>query len=220
MAASQFWGPTDARGHPFSIRGFKALPTMTPTVDTPRLGSPTPGEHPMGCEVTWPKGPGMASRDRGPHHLWERWVSPGPCTPTYPHPPPPVCCRVPAMVGRAADNPWQGWARRQGGRRKEQPPAAAPGSCVLALPHAPSRHRGHCCQGPTCRGYLCHRGKRPREPSRGGCSHTGSGARPCPGLQVTFHPRQRPGAPGCAKGPHGAAAANAGDGAQPSSRII
>lgn len=43
---------------------------LDPMVDTPRLRSPEPGKHPMGCQVTWAKDPGMASGDRGPQHLW------------------------------------------------------------------------------------------------------------------------------------------------------
>lgn len=95
----------------------------------------------MVCKATWPNGPGTVWGDRGHQHLWERWVSPGPCTPIHP----PACCWVPATLGRSSDNPWQGLAHRRGGRRKEQPPTAASGSAPATLPRHSSP--GTCVQG-------------------------------------------------------------------------
>lgn len=132
----------------FAMGGFKALPRVTPRLTPQGWGPQPPGSNPMSCEVTCPKSPGMASEDRGPQHLWWWWgVSSCASAPPI-HPP--ICCQIPATLGRAADNPWQGLARHQGGRRKEQPPTAASGSRALTRPHSwHCRHRspGPCVQG-------------------------------------------------------------------------
>lgn len=182
----------------FAMGGFKALPRVTPRL-TPQGWAPQPrGSNPMSCEVTCPKSPGMASEDRGPQHLWWWWgVSSCASAPPI-HPP--ICCQIPATLGRAADNPWQGLARHQGGRRKEQPPTAASGSRALTRPH--SWHCRHRSPGPCVQGLSVPSRQTPTQAwlllvGGGCCSHMGGRTWPYPGLQVTFHRGQRAGVPGC-----------------------
>lgn len=114
----------------------------------------------------------------------------GPCTPYLA---PPFAARSLPCSAAHPITPGRGWlaAKKEEGRSNllllPRGPASAP---LLALPPPE----------PACRGYRCHRCKRPRKHSLGGdCSGMGGRARHCPGLEVILQQQQRPGAPGWVK---------------------